>query len=267
MKKEITVLSIIVVVMSIFVLSGCINPEARPNVAEGIVAQSNPSGITGSFIDEKGCGDGLVDRDGDGFCGGVSEDCDDSDTNIYPAAKEKCDGVDNDCDGKIDEGCEAECMDECAPEGSTCTGTTMKKCLNIDQDPCTELVLLECTFGCANYDKCRAKRLDASSATGEFMREGDRAAASEAWSSYEQELADEACNGELIETVYWQQKGSLCKRDLETGSPRRGYITPLRCCQVFTTGSKCAIDTGEVPGQYEGYTTDFRVIECYSETV
>ena len=56
------------------------------------------------------------DIDGDGFrqteykFDGVSAmvnkgDCNDSDSSIYPGATEVCDGVDNDCDGEIDEGC------------------------------------------------------------------------------------------------------------------------------------------------------------------
>jgi hypothetical protein len=45
----------------------------------------------------------LPDADGDS----VTEDldCNDNNPNIRPAAPEVCDGVDNDCDGIVDEGC------------------------------------------------------------------------------------------------------------------------------------------------------------------
>jgi hypothetical protein len=45
---------------------------------------------------------GVVD-DGDGDGVGFTEDCDDWDASVYPGADEICDGLDNDCDGDVDE--------------------------------------------------------------------------------------------------------------------------------------------------------------------
>jgi hypothetical protein len=44
----------------------------------------------------------VPDLDGDGY--GVDTDCDDGNAAINPGASEVCDGVDNNCDGNVDEG-------------------------------------------------------------------------------------------------------------------------------------------------------------------
>ena len=45
-------------------------------------------------------GTAVVDMDGDGFS--VEEDCDDNDPAAFPGGAEICDGLDNDCDGTVD---------------------------------------------------------------------------------------------------------------------------------------------------------------------
>ena len=44
----------------------------------------------------------LSDGDGDGFL--TDEDCDDENPSVNPGEVELCDGIDNNCDGDIDEG-------------------------------------------------------------------------------------------------------------------------------------------------------------------
>jgi hypothetical protein len=58
---------------------------------------------------------GCIDADGDGFFAqsgcGTPLDCNDANAAIHPGATEVCDGVDNNCNGVVDEGCSASCTD------------------------------------------------------------------------------------------------------------------------------------------------------------
>jgi hypothetical protein len=52
--------------------------------------------------------EGCIDEDGDGYGPGcaLGPDCDDGSRRVHPGAEELCgDGIDNNCDGQVDEGC------------------------------------------------------------------------------------------------------------------------------------------------------------------
>jgi len=64
--------------------------------------------------------DPVIDNDEDGF--EASEDCDDNDPDVFPDAPERCNGIDDDCDGDKDEEdtCPCETIDEAGAIYSFC---------------------------------------------------------------------------------------------------------------------------------------------------
>jgi MYXO-CTERM domain-containing protein len=85
-----------------------IGPGAEENGTNGIDDDCD------GLIDE---GSTVFDDDGDGFAeyeGGVEVDCNDDDPWVSPERVEDCDGVDNDCDGVVDEGEDGRADGACA---------------------------------------------------------------------------------------------------------------------------------------------------------
>ncbi len=72
------------------------DPDAMTD-ADPDAGDADPDAMTDTGTPDTGC----VDEDGDGTC--ATDDCDDTDPRIFPGVPERCDGVDQDCDGLIDE--------------------------------------------------------------------------------------------------------------------------------------------------------------------
>jgi hypothetical protein len=68
----------------------------------------------------------LSDLDGDGFAEDV--DCDDGDLQVYPEAMELCDGIDNNCDGNIDEDVQQEFYADSDGDGFGNAEITVEAC-------------------------------------------------------------------------------------------------------------------------------------------
>jgi len=95
------------------------NADINPNMPDACGTADGIDNNCDGNIDEGNLQAWYPDVDGDGFgntdqvvlaCStppdhvGADGDCDDSNNNVSPAATEICDGLDNDCDGTVDEG-------------------------------------------------------------------------------------------------------------------------------------------------------------------
>lgn len=81
---------------------------------------------TDTIPDETSDTTGSVDMDGDGYT--TAEDCDDTDAAVNPGASEECDGVDNDCDGEIDDGVTQTYYNDLDGDGFGDSSTTTEAC-------------------------------------------------------------------------------------------------------------------------------------------
>jgi hypothetical protein len=76
--------------------------------------------------DGGGCRSFLIDRDLDGHApsalGACGQDCNDRHAGVGPSASEVCDGRDNDCDGRVDEGQQSTWYVDCDGDGWAAAG-------------------------------------------------------------------------------------------------------------------------------------------------
>ncbi len=83
-----------IIFLSVFSLISCDTGSDTPKSETGSV--TTDSGDAPVDTNNQA---GPQDRDGDGFY----DDCDDDNAAVYPGATETCDGLDNDCDGQVDD--------------------------------------------------------------------------------------------------------------------------------------------------------------------
>ncbi|MDG1482581.1 MAG: putative metal-binding motif-containing protein, partial [Myxococcota bacterium] len=68
----------------------------------------------------------ITDVDGDGYS--AEEDCNDEDELLHPGASEICDGIDNNCDGEIDEGVSNTYYEDADEDGFGDAGSSIEAC-------------------------------------------------------------------------------------------------------------------------------------------
>ncbi len=146
---------------------------------------------------------------------------------------------------------EAPCQDECAPEGSSCTGNMQVTCKDIDFDGCLEFQEVKCIHGC-DQNQCRVQRAAAKPAP---------ATQTEVDQEQEDILTEENCKGKIVGLVQWNPHGSLCRRDVDA-TTTRGLVRPVHCCSKFHYQSKCTKNLGILK---RGLSTSsqFFAIGCY----
>jgi putative metal-binding protein len=89
-----------------------------------------------------------LDEDGFSECQG---DCDDSNPSIHPGALEICNGLDDDCDGTVDEGGDALC-----PDSNSCTLDLCGGSSGCSHPPAADGTSCDDRMSCTTNDACQA---------------------------------------------------------------------------------------------------------------
>lgn len=139
------------------------------------------------------------------------------------------------------------CRDDCFPTGITCSGGMLSKCVQADDDPCMDLIILDCLFGCED-NQCRIEEKVPISQS-ELLRKPALL------------HADSSCTGTKLGSVAWNTEGGLCRRPgrKDTNS---GMLHAKSCCQRYFGVTSCTVDEGIVR---PNASSPFHYIGCYRE--
>ena len=109
--------------------------DGKDNDCDGQSDEIGAAGCTPLFADSDKDGEGKLGSAAQCACGSIglytaatASDCDDQDAAIWTGAAEACDGLDNNCNGKVDEGCDDDGDGYCnAAKGNTTAATVCVK--------------------------------------------------------------------------------------------------------------------------------------------